>query len=288
MEDWDPFADPAEFPEITVSVVEETDAKSIYDSRWEDKGKNEAIMAALFATSMDEPKGDFVRVESHVEEQHIKLESPRSNTAGFVGEAPPPQSMPGEQSERRGRGYTAWLRASQTPTLTPTKDEVVRGPQCGSLGTNLVTDAGSSTKDPKLGTVMDAHKNDSWIQTAKGAPCEAEAEENRIICEVDPAEMLAWRDLFFKLGESEEKPSESASKAADPHGTWGNQGSLARLLKRETGLNLSELPTASSSSTSSTSTMPQAAPPLPSLGQRPSRFHPEASQPKPRSRRGAG
>eukprot|EP00434_Breviolum_minutum_P023893 symbB.v1.2.021083.t1/scaffold1805.1/size100715/2 len=47
MEDWDPFADPAEFPEITVSVVEETDAKSIYDSRWEDKGKNEAIMAAL-------------------------------------------------------------------------------------------------------------------------------------------------------------------------------------------------------------------------------------------------
>jgi len=276
MEDWDPFADPAE-TEITC-VVEETDAKSIYDSRWEDKVKNEAIMAALFASSMDEPKGDFVR-ESH-EEQHIKLESPRSNMATFLGEAPPSQSMPGEQSERRGRGYTAWLRASQTPTLTPveTEGEVIRGPQCGSWATN----AGRNTKDPKF-AVMDAHE-DSLIQTAK-APCE-QAEENRIICEVDPAEMLAWRDLFFKLGESEEKPSESALAAADPiNGTWGNQGSLARLLKRETGLNLSELPAASSSSTS---TAPQAAPPkMPSLGQRPSRFH-QSAQPKPRSRRGAG
>ncbi|CAE7250809.1 unnamed protein product [Symbiodinium sp. CCMP2456] len=96
-------------------------------------------------------------------------------------------------------------------------------------------------------------------------------EETRIICETDPNEVIAWRELFFKLGEVDEKPSSSSAsclrcwvervisasakqegtlwflpsceaktqQAPSEHGTWGQKGSLARLLRRE-GL---EMPT---------------------------------------------
>ncbi|CAE7298933.1 unnamed protein product [Symbiodinium natans] len=57
-----------------------------------------------------------------------------------------------------------------------------------------------------------------------------QVEETRIICETDPNEVLAWRELFFKLGEVEEKPS---SSVAPEYGTWGEKGSLSRLLRRE-------------------------------------------------------
>ncbi|CAE7701372.1 unnamed protein product [Symbiodinium sp. CCMP2592] len=42
---------------------------------------------------------------------------------------------------------------------------------------------------------------------------------------------IQHKELFFKLGEVDEKPS--SSSAPSEHGTWGEKGSLARLLRRE-------------------------------------------------------
>lgn len=92
-------------------------------------------------------------------------------------------------------------------------------------------------------------------------------EETRIICETDPNEVIAWRELFFKLGEVDEKPSSSsAQQAPSEHGTWGEKGSLARLLRRE-GL---EMPEPSIASTSSFDVHPAepAKPAEPALGDR--------------------
>eukprot|EP00435_Cladocopium_sp_Y103_P058898 s53_g20.t2 len=99
------------------------------------------------------------------------------------------------------------------------------------------------------------------------------------------------QELFFKLGETEAKPMSGAGVSApDPSGTWGSQGSLARLLKRE-GIDMSELPNGSASSSSEHPAQLT----RPSLVQRSQRFaHPPSmpsaaapgpSRPRMRSRR---
>lgn len=306
MEDWDPFADPADTgAEITKCVVEERDAKSIFNTRWADKAQNEALMAALLTSSMDEPTireqeqedsldhgvadppgrpgGEAKLVETQTDSPE-KRQSSKPPVTGEISEAPEPRPRGriGYQSQSKGNGkgvggYTAWLSALDRPK-PPIQETQSAQSEAPSLPGGQGAEAAEATKSTKAAVPVDAPK----------------VEETRIMCEVDPDEMLAWRELFFKLGETEAKPMSGAGVSApDPSGTWGSQGSLARLLKRE-GIDMSELPNGSASSSSEHPAQLT----RPSLVQRSQRFaHPPSmpsaaapgpSRPRMRSRRGAG
>lgn len=294
MEDWDPFADPADTgAEITKCVVEERDAKSIFNTRWADKAQNEALMAALLASSMDEPihsqgkeqedsldqgvadppgrpGGEERLVETQADSPEKRQSSP---VAEEISEAPA-RGRIGYQSQSKGNGkgvggYTAWLQWDRPKQPIQVLETQTSLPGPGA-------EAAEATKS-----------------TMAAVPVAPKVEETRIMCEVDPDEMLAWRELFFKLGEAEAKPMSGVGVSApDPSGTFGSQGSLARLLKRER-IDISELPNGSASSSSEHPAQLT----RPSLVQRSQRLpnmpsaapeHPEPTRPRLRSRRGAG
>lgn len=281
MEDWDPFADPADTgAEITKCVVEERDAKSIFNTRWADKAQNEALMAALLASSMDEPT-----IPS--EEQEESLDQ---------GVADPPGRSAAEERLVETRADSPEKRQSSKP---PVAEEIRDAPPRGRIG--YKSQSGNGGLGGYTAWLQSCRPKQPIVETqtslpgpgaeaAEAAPVarkeHAKSEvETRIICEVDPDEMLAWRELFFKLGEAEAKPMSGAGVSApDPSGTFGVQGSLARLLKRE-GIEISELPNGSASSSSEHPAQLT----RPSLVQRSQRLPLSAPEPaRRRSRRGAG
>jgi len=180
----------------------------------------------------------------------------------------------------------------QQPEMTPTVLEPLgplskaREVESAEAESTREAESPRDTDSPAAKTVdQEASYIEGSTSTGDGAEAHisnGNAEETRIICETDPNEVIAWRELFFKLGEVDEKPS--SSSAPSEHGTWGEKGSLARLLRRE-GL---EMPERSIASTSSFDVHPAepAKPAEPALGQgffrRSDRFG------GPRSRRGAG
>lgn len=272
MEDWDPFADPADTgAEITKCVVEERDAKSMFNTRWADKAQNEALMAALLASSMDEP------IHSQGKEQEDYLDQ---------GVADPPGRPGGEERLVETQADSPEKRQSSPPV-----EEISEAPPArGRIGCqSQVGGLETQTSLPGPG----AEAAEATKSTMAAVPVAPKVEETRIMCEVDPDEMLAWRELFFKLGEAEAKPMSGVGVSApDPSGTFGSQGSLARLLKRE-GIDISELPNGSASSSSEHPAQLT----RPSLVQRSQRLpnmpsaapeHPEPTRPRLRSRRGAG
>eukprot|EP00435_Cladocopium_sp_Y103_P061145 s53_g22.t1 len=205
MEDWDPFADPADTgAEITKCVVEERDAKSIFNTRWADKAQNEALMAALLTSSMDEPTireqeqedsldhgvadppgrpgGEAKLVETQTDSPE-KRQSSKPPVTGEISEAPEPRPRGriGYQSQSKGNGkgvggYTAWLSALDRPK-PPIQETQSAQSEAPSLPGGQGAEAAEATKSTKAAVPVDAPK----------------VEETRIMCEVDPDEMLAWR-----------------------------------------------------------------------------------------------
>ncbi|CAJ1428974.1 unnamed protein product [Effrenium voratum] len=315
MEDWDPFADPADTGEaeasqgLTIDRWEANDAEPL-----KAKGEDDAILTlqewcTRVGLALGEQAAEDAQVESVAEPgpdgtsgaekgteectERPPDQAPDSQVAGADAadeqgnvQASLPRRTPfGRKGfgKGKGTGRGAWL-LGLVPDPVPggtAEEGAQRGRHCtGGDNARPESEAGEATppaQQPELRPKL-VETEEEPLETPK-------VEETRIMCEVDPNEIAAWRELFFKLGEVEETPAACVSSADPEHGTWGEQGSLARLLRRE-GLDMPALPTGSASSDSHTEPLlqrPQVQRFGPRLGRPPARPTPTL-----RSRRGAG
>eukprot|EP00930_Biecheleria_cincta_P056331 TRINITY_DN42478_c0_g1_i1.p1 TRINITY_DN42478_c0_g1~~TRINITY_DN42478_c0_g1_i1.p1 ORF type:complete len:228 (-),score=29.08 TRINITY_DN42478_c0_g1_i1:215-898(-) len=165
----------------------------------------------------------------------------------------------------KNSGKAAWLLGLDTDCAGPVETQAASAnayATSSSLETNHAESVKNEAATASPRGTSSAHPTEG-PQTDKAeasSSTDIQKDENlQIMCEVDPDEILAWRELFFKVMDSEDDPEKEVvtGAATCSHGTWGQQGSMAKLLKQE-GLQIpycapepSSLPSSSSQHTNS-------------------------------------
>lgn len=101
---------------------------------------------------------------------------------------------------------------------------------------NGLVDNTSATASPRGSPITKPLESSQGDKAEESASSDTQKDENlQIMCEVDPDEILAWRELFFKVCDSEDAQEKELlpGAATCSHGTWGQQGSMAKLMKQE-------------------------------------------------------
>lgn len=220
MEEWDPFADPADTGSEIAQCIQDSDANSIFSTRWTDEVKDNAIVAALLGSPGGDPILRSQEEESPRHEEGHKIhgmpDKPRDEKR-FIqvgecrqlageepkvvnGSSPNPCRVAAERPVYRNKGvgkgkhggknagHAAWLLGLDEPP-EPLR-EPMHPPTEPAEQAELPAPEPVSKPEQVSVTQGRQHEESAVESRTEESSVESkEHEETRMICEIDPARL---------------------------------------------------------------------------------------------------